>query len=128
MDYIVATASLIVLVVWVCFRVYQVRNFGRYPKKKLPLKRYESSFATFDRVVAITGGSGFLGRRIISMLLEQQPRTKVVVIDLLVPKQRHPRVEYVRASITDRNQLLDALSHPSRTVDCVMHTARCTIN
>ena len=64
--------------------------------------------------------AGFLGRRIVEQLLESDAALRVVVIDVLVPKERHPRVEYVRASITLPEHVRRALEGG---IDAVIHTA-----
>ena len=47
------------------------------------------------------------------------PLIKVVVVDVIVPSVRHHRVEYVRASITNVDHLLDAF----RGAQSVIHVA-----
>jgi nucleoside-diphosphate-sugar epimerase len=44
---------------------------------------------------------------------------KVIVVDVVVPPVRHPRVEYVRASITNMDHLLGAF----RGAQSVIHVA-----
>jgi nucleoside-diphosphate-sugar epimerase len=49
---------------------------------------------------------------------------KVVVVDVIVPSVRHPRVEYVRASITNVDHLLDAF----QGAQSVIHVASLILN
>ena len=55
----------------------------------------------------------------VDLLLASDPSLRVVVIDVVVPKSRHERVEYVRASITLEEHVRQALAG----VDSVIHIA-----
>lgn len=77
--------------------------------------------------VLVTGGAGFIGRYVISRLLDSG--NEVVVYDALIDQVHQgriptglvddPRVRFVRAQITDREALLAALT----SVDQVVHLA-----
>lgn len=117
-SFIVATT--LAIVAWAAYRKRVVRNYGMSQASKLVLQRFPATYRGMSRTIAVTGGCGFLGRRIVQMLLERYEDVRIVVVDMMVPKERHPRVEYIRASITDSEQLLEAL----QGAHCVIHTAR----
>lgn len=67
-------------------------------------------------VYLVIGGSGFLGRHIVEHLLARGD--VVSVFDVV---QRHHDVPFYSGSITDEQQVLDALRKSGTT--CIMHTA-----
>ncbi len=74
------------------------------------------------RTVAVTGGSGKLGRAVVEELLEHGDR--VINLDLVPP--RHERAAFTRVDLTDFGQTLEALTaiddrHDG--VDAVVHLA-----
>lgn len=78
--------------------------------------------------VVITGGCGFLGHHIVSLLLERHPSTRISVLDLRTNRNRNLSndVSYYDTDITapdDVNELLARLRP-----DVVIHTASPVFN
>jgi nucleoside-diphosphate-sugar epimerase len=72
--------------------------------------------------VAVTGGSGKLGRAVVEELLEHEYR--VINLDLAAP--RHDRAAYTRVDLTDYGQTLEALiaiDDRHHGIDAVVHLA-----
>jgi NAD(P)-dependent dehydrogenase (short-subunit alcohol dehydrogenase family) len=75
------------------------------------------SFSVQNRVVAITGGSGQLGRRFTSALTSRGAR--VAILDLQPPKTTSPESKgalFVEADVTSRESLTDALAKVTATL------------
>lgn len=77
-------------------------------------------FSVQNRVIAITGGSGQLGRRFTSAFVDRGAR--VAVLDLAPPKSgdlqaRSDSVLFVKADVTSRSSLEGALEEISSTWD-----------
>lgn len=70
-------------------------------------------------VVVVTGGSGFVGRRIIEMLLQEPQQYRVTVLDVLLPLVKHRSVTYVRGDICDPAHVQAAF----KGADAVLHVA-----
>ncbi|KDO32095.1 hypothetical protein SPRG_03315 [Saprolegnia parasitica CBS 223.65] len=73
-------------------------------------------------VCVVTGGTGFVGQRVVEMLVERGA-TKVISFDI-VPKPasgfwEHPSIEYVVGDIADK----DAVMAVCEGADCVWHLA-----
>jgi nucleoside-diphosphate-sugar epimerase len=72
-------------------------------------------------VCVVTGGTGFVGQRLVEMLVERGAR-RVISFDI-VPRPAnawdHPAIEYVRGDITDPA----ALDAAFKGADCVWHNA-----
>jgi len=68
----------------------------------------KDAFAVTDRVVAITGGSGQLGRSFTAALVGRGAR--VAVLDLQPPQEKSGDVLFVRADVTSRDSLESALA------------------
>lgn len=69
----------------------------------------------------VTGGSGFVGQRLVEMLVERGSK-RVVSFDIApTPKdaRKCPEIEYIQGDLTNPEQVLDAC----RGVDCVFHIA-----
>lgn len=73
------------------------------------------------RVVLVTGGCGFLGRRVVDFLLLDSAVKEVRVLDVVVPtkKFRLPRVTYIRGDITNIQHCIEAM----KGVTSVIHIA-----
>lgn len=73
------------------------------------------------QVCVVTGGTGFVGQRLVEMLVERGAQ-RVVSFDI-VPKPKdaweHPAIEYVTGDISDR----DAVFNVCEGADCVWHNA-----
>lgn len=73
------------------------------------------------RNCVVTGGTGFVGQRLVEMLVERGAK-RVVSFDV-VPKPEsawdHPAIEWVRGDITD----MDAVREAVKGADCVWHNA-----
>lgn len=80
-----------------------------------------SHFAV-PKVCVVTGGTGFVGQRLVEMLIERGAE-RVISFDVVPPaKERfwnHPKIEYVVGDIADK----DALSKICKGADCVWHVA-----
>ncbi|EDQ92651.1 uncharacterized protein MONBRDRAFT_13409 [Monosiga brevicollis MX1] len=69
----------------------------------------------------VTGGTGFVGQRLVEMLLERGAK-RVVSFDIVPPPKahwEHPNVEYVIGDICD----VEALERAFKGADCVWHNA-----
>jgi nucleoside-diphosphate-sugar epimerase len=95
----------------------------------MPSKLYSKSSAPFERMTAVvTGGSGFVGRRLCEMLAEGGA-TKVVSLDIAplpidaeceeAADPSHAVIEFRRCDITDRGAVLTAVE----PADCLFHIA-----
>ena len=67
--------------------------------------------------ILVTGGSGFIGKHVVSALIAQGRQVRV--LDLLTPPVGLPQVEYVRGSVLDR----DLVDRAMDGVDEVYHLA-----
>eukprot|EP00042_Codosiga_hollandica_P036586 m.280989 g.280989 ORF g.280989 m.280989 type:complete len:417 (+) comp54920_c0_seq5:1-1251(+) len=113
---IIILAAVAVCTVWSRYRL-GARRAVRPPFK---YQEFEGSgWVAGRRVVAVTGGCGFVGRRIVQLMLESDEDVNVIVLDLMVPVVRDARVKYIRCDITDAAQVEQAL----RGADSVIHTA-----
>ncbi len=78
-------------------------------------------FPPVPKVCVVTGGTGFVGTRLVEMLV-QRGAQKVVVLDI-VPKPAtawdHPAIHYVVGDITKKEDVLAAV----KGADCVWHNA-----
>ena len=81
----------------------------------------QGSFPPVPAVCVVTGGTGFVGQRLVEMLVQRGAK-RVVVLDI-VPKPAnawdHPAVEYVIGDITNKDDVLAAV----KGADCVWHNA-----
>lgn len=69
----------------------------------------------------VTGGSGFVGQRLVEMLVERGA-TKVVSFDIAEkPKGalESAKVEYIKGDLTDKQSVMNACED----IDCVYHIA-----
>ncbi|KAF0690596.1 Aste57867_18043 [Aphanomyces stellatus] len=90
-----------------------------------PLQRQVAETGTFPpvpKVCVVTGGTGFVGQRVVEMLVERGAE-KVISFDI-VPKPAegywdHPAIEYVVGDIADK----DAVFAACKGADCVWHLA-----
>ncbi|RHY22636.1 hypothetical protein DYB32_009448 [Aphanomyces invadans] len=90
-----------------------------------PLQREvaeNGSFPPVPKVCVVTGGTGFVGQRVVEMLVERGAE-KVVSFDI-VPKTTdghwdHPAIEYIVGDIADKTAVFAAI----KGADCVFHLA-----
>ena len=78
-------------------------------------------YETPPKVCLVTGGTGFVGQRLVEMLVERGA-TRVISFDIVPPNKkfwRHPAIEYVTGDIADP----DAVDRACEGVDCVWHIA-----
>ncbi|OQR95626.1 reductase with NAD or NADP as acceptor [Thraustotheca clavata] len=88
----------------------------------LQRKAAEKSYPPVPKVCVVTGGTGFVGQRVVEMLVERGA-SKVISFDI-VPKPvegfwEHENIEYVVGDIADR----DAVFNVCKGADCVWHLA-----
>ena len=85
-------------------------------------KAAEGKFEPVPKVCVVTGGTGFVGQRLVEMLVERGAE-KVISLDI-VPKPAmgfwdHPRIQYVVGDIADKESVKNAC----KGADCVFHVA-----
>ena len=91
-----------------------------------PLQRKTSlagDYPPVPDVCVVTGGTGFVGSRLVEMLVERGA-TKVVSFDVVPPPADawdHPNIEWRVGDITDQAAVDDVLSIPN--IGCVWHNA-----
>ena len=80
------------------------------------------TFAPVPRVCVVTGGTGFVGQRLVEMLVERGAE-KVISFDIVPPRKDvfwiHPKIEYVVGDVSDK----DAVMRVCEGADCVYHVA-----
>jgi len=91
-----------------------------------PLQRTTSksgSYPPVPSVCVVTGGTGFVGCRLVEMLIERGA-SKVISFDVVPPPKdawRHPNIEWRVGDITDKQAVDELLSTPN--IGCVWHNA-----
>lgn len=91
-----------------------------------PLQRQaalEGKYPPVPEVCIVTGGTGFVGNRLVEMLVERGAK-KVISFDVVPPPSdawKHPNIEWRVGDITDKAAVDDLLSTPN--VGCVWHNA-----
>jgi sterol-4alpha-carboxylate 3-dehydrogenase (decarboxylating) len=71
--------------------------------------------------VLVTGGSGFLGHHIVSLLASRQACVKITVLDLKQPLRPVSGVDYQQGDLTDYDAMIKFFG--DRHFDAVIHTA-----
>lgn len=77
------------------------------------------------RTIAITGGKGLLGSRLVERLEEAESCRKIVLLDLVPPRERSRKTVFYRVDLTDpsaTDRIADALRHEQ--VSQVVHLAQ----
>lgn len=85
-----------------------------------PMTTSEPGFRDVPRTALVTGSSGFVGQRLVEMLVERGAE-RVVAFDISAPPEpfRQPQVETVRGDITDA----EAVKKAAEGVECIFHIA-----
>ena len=89
-----------------------------------PLQNRAATAREYDpvpRVCMVTGGTGFVGQRLVEMLVERGAE-RVISFDIVPPHDefwRHEAIEYVTGDISDQA----AVDRACEGVDCVWHIA-----
>ena len=83
---------------------------------KIPIKDQDSQGDYMN--IGITGGSGFIGRYIIEMLLENGIARNIKNIDLEIPKFK-AEIEFIHGDIRDKEQV----DHFCKDLNCIIHLA-----
>ena len=71
--------------------------------------------------VLVTGGSGFLGNHIVTLLASRKACSQLTVLDLKAPVNPVPGVNYERGDLTDYDSMLKVFG--KHKFDGVIHTA-----
>jgi len=80
----------------------------------------------------ITGGSGYIGSRLVELLSRRDDTESIVICDLRPPRTKRPRTEFVKLDVRDRKAVratleragADALVHLAFLVDPIHDEAR----
>lgn len=91
-----------------------------------PLQRkaaLEGNYPDVPDICVVTGGTGFVGNRLVEMLIERGAK-KVISFDVVPPPEdawKHPNIEWRVGDITDKAAVDVLLSVPN--IGCVWHNA-----
>eukprot|EP00567_Pseudictyota_dubia_P008321 CAMPEP_0197436838 /NCGR_PEP_ID=MMETSP1175-20131217/4209_1 /TAXON_ID=1003142 /ORGANISM="Triceratium dubium, Strain CCMP147" /LENGTH=417 /DNA_ID=CAMNT_0042966221 /DNA_START=99 /DNA_END=1352 /DNA_ORIENTATION=- len=80
-----------------------------------------SNYPPVPKTCVVTGGTGFVGLRLVEMLVERGA-SKVISFDVVPPPAsawRHPAIEWRIGDITNRDDVFDLV----KDADCVWHNA-----
>jgi UDP-glucose 4-epimerase len=69
----------------------------------------------------ITGGSGYIGGRLIDELSGRDETELIVIVDVNPPKRQWPKTQYVKGDVRDRNSTRDLLQQ--HKIDALVHLA-----
>ena len=69
----------------------------------------------------ITGGSGYIGGRLIDELSQRDETELVVIVDVNAPKRQWPKTQFVKGDVRDRKSIQGLLE--SHKVDALVHLA-----
>jgi UDP-glucose 4-epimerase len=69
----------------------------------------------------ITGGSGYIGGRLIDELSERDQTELIVIVDINSPKRQWPKTQFVKGDVRDRNSTRGLLEN--HKVDALVHLA-----
>lgn len=71
--------------------------------------------------ILVTGGSGYIGTRLMAQLAERPDVEEIVDVDIRPPREPIAKVRHVERSVTE--DLRDIFQDPKRRVDIAMHLA-----
>lgn len=71
--------------------------------------------------IVVTGGSGYLGSGLLSLLAARSDVEEIVNVDIEPPRRLLPKIRYVERSVTE--DLRDVFIDPQRPFDLAMHLA-----
>ena len=86
-----------------------------------PLQAASSEPAPVPNVCVVTGGTGFVGQRLVEMLVERGAK-KVISLDIVPPPKdawQHPAIDWRVCDVTDK----EGVSAAIKGADCVWHNA-----
>ena len=88
-----------------------------------PMQREAASrsYPSVPKICVVTGGTGFVGQRLVEMLVERGAE-QVVSFDIVPKKENfwnHPKIKYVVGDIADKAAVMDVC----KGADCVFHVA-----
>ena len=69
----------------------------------------------------ITGGSGYIGGRLIDELSGREETELIVILDVAAPKRRWPKTQFVKGDVRDRNATRHLLE--THEIDALIHLA-----
>jgi UDP-glucose 4-epimerase len=69
----------------------------------------------------ITGGSGYIGGRLIDDLSAREETELIVIVDVNPPKRHWAKTQYVKGDVRDRNGTRELLKR--HEIDCLIHLA-----
>jgi UDP-glucose 4-epimerase len=69
----------------------------------------------------ITGGSGYIGTRLVGLLSRREDTEKIVIADVVPPKAYQPKTEFERVDVRDRGAVHSALQRANP--DVLVHLA-----
>jgi len=69
----------------------------------------------------ITGGSGYIGGRLIDELSAREETELIVIVDVSPPKRQWPKTQFVKGDVRDRNATRELLKQ--HKVDALVHLA-----
>jgi hypothetical protein len=95
------------------------RNRSQPSSPSVKLEFFPAASPSSGPVVVVTGGSGFVGRRIIELLLAEPQQYRITVFDVLLPVAKHASVTYVRGDICNAAHVQEAF----KGADAVLHVA-----
>src|SRR5438094_9451933 len=69
----------------------------------------------------VTGGSGYIGSRLIARLAERDETERIVISDIRPPSETHPKVAYERLDVRDAQRCRELLAR--ERPDSLVHLA-----
>ena len=69
----------------------------------------------------ITGGSGYIGGRLIDELSAREETELIVIVDVAAPKRQWPKTQFVKGDVRDRHATRELLQR--HEIDALVHLA-----